>query len=74
MKLTQKQLAAKVGVTQQMISRILTGVANPSWELAKRLGAATGTNPVLWLEGTAEQKRKALSLVSGHESQRAVNY
>ncbi len=58
---TQTKLAKKVGVTQQFISKILRGKSRPSWPTAKRLAEATGTDPVLWLEGTPEEIKQALS-------------
>lgn len=58
---TQIELAAKVKVSQSMISFILAGKRRPSWKKAKKIAEATGTNPVLWLEGSPEEMKAALS-------------
>ena len=60
MNMTQTQLAAATEVSQAFISLLLSGKSRPSWRVAKRLSAATGTAPELWLEGTPEQIKAAL--------------
>lgn len=40
--LTQQQIAAKAGVSQAVVSRILAGERKPSLELAEKLAAAVG--------------------------------
>ena len=43
-KISQRQLAKKVGTTQALISRIETMNANPSLNLLKRIAAALGSS------------------------------
>jgi len=60
MKLTQKKVAEKIGITQQAISKIING-STPLWQTAKKLSdAVPGTDPVFWMEATPEQKKQAL--------------
>jgi transcriptional regulator with XRE-family HTH domain len=56
----QTDLAKKVGVSQTKISFIVNGVRRPSWPEARRLARATGTSPLLWLEGRPEQIKGVL--------------
>lgn len=58
---TQTEIAIASGVTQQFVSRILMGLSRPSWPVAKRLAEATGTDPVTWIEGTAEEIKAAVT-------------
>ena len=57
----QKQIAEAAELSATMISLILSGNKRPSWSTAKRLAAATNTAPVLWLEGSPNEIKKALS-------------
>lgn len=61
MMMTQTEITNKAGIGQQFVSKILAGLRRPSWKTAKKLAEATGTNPVLWLEGTPEEIKQALS-------------
>lgn len=61
---TQQNIADAAGVSRAHIGHILNGIRRPSWRLAKTLAAITGTDPVLWLEGTPEDIRAALSKTS----------
>ena len=58
--ITQTELAKQVGVSQQLISRIMTAKGRPSWKTAKKLASITGTPPILWLEGTPAEIKAAL--------------
>jgi transcriptional regulator with XRE-family HTH domain len=58
---TQIEIAKSANISQPTISNILTGRRRPSWRVAKRLAEVTCTSPELWLEGSPEQIRKALS-------------
>ncbi|WP_076750479.1 helix-turn-helix transcriptional regulator [Desulfatitalea tepidiphila] len=58
---TQNQVAQAAGTTQPYISNILNGRRRPSWKLAKRLAQVTCTEPQLWLDGTPDEIRAALS-------------
>lgn len=58
---TQIEIANKAQISQQFVSKILSGVRRPSWPTAKKLAGATGTSPVLWLEGTPDEIRRAIS-------------
>ncbi len=57
-KIRQKDIAKKAGIGPAMLSGIMNGKARPSWPTAKRLAEVTGTDPVLWLEGTPEELQK----------------
>jgi len=50
--LTQIKVAGKAGVTRGFVSRVLNpdDPLKPSWETAKKLGLASGTNPIWWVE------------------------
>lgn len=60
----QTQIARRVGVTSQFICQIISGKKRPSWQIAKKIAKATLTSPVLWLEGTPDDIRAALSKTS----------
>jgi transcriptional regulator with XRE-family HTH domain len=48
--LKQVELAKRAGITEGMVSFILSGERRPSWDVAKKLAKATGTDPYLWME------------------------
>ena len=56
------KIAETAGVSKQAFSNILNGRRRPSWGTAKRLAFVTKTNPVLWLEGTPVEIKKAIDL------------
>jgi transcriptional regulator with XRE-family HTH domain len=56
----QTELAKRTGLSVSMVNKLLLGQRRPSWETAKRLAKATGTKPILWMEGTAAQLRAAI--------------
>jgi len=60
MKITQNDIAEQAGVTPSFLSRLLAGERRPNWQTAKRLAAATGTDPVLWLEAEAAELRRVV--------------
>lgn len=60
MKITITKLAAQIGISQGFLSNILIGRRRPHYKTAKNLAAATNTEPVLWLEGSPEEIKKAL--------------
>lgn len=61
----QIQIAKAVNCDPGHLSKILKGKARPSWDLAKRLAAETGTIPTDWMEGP-ENIEKALSAGSSN--------
>jgi transcriptional regulator with XRE-family HTH domain len=63
-KINQTQIAKLIGISQPYLSEILGGKKRPSWKTAKRLAEATGTAPVLWMDGTPDEIKAALS--GGH--------
>ena len=65
---TQRSVAAKAGCTDTFLCKVLEGVRRPSWKMAKRLAEATGTDPVLWLEGDPSSIRIATKLEKRGES------
>ena len=60
MKITQTDIAKKIGRTQQLVSAIINGTARAGWDTAKALGFATNTDPVLWLDGTPDERKAAI--------------
>ena len=73
--MTQIKIAKKAQITQGHLSKILNGKRSPSWKLAKKLAEVTGTDPVLWLEGSSQERRAALgSKANKHENAAVVNY
>jgi transcriptional regulator with XRE-family HTH domain len=61
MKIKITKLAAQIGISQGFLSNIILGARRPHYNTAKKIAAATNTNPVLWLEGSPEEIKKALS-------------
>jgi transcriptional regulator with XRE-family HTH domain len=61
MKITITKIAAMAGISQGFLSNIICGRNRPHYKTAKNLAAATNTEPVLWLEGSPEEIKKALS-------------
>ena len=61
----QNELATLSGMSEATISKILSGKRRPSWNVAKKLAQATGTNETLWMEGTPEEKAAALKNSKG---------
>ena len=57
----QIELSKKARISNPYLSQIISRVRKPSWPVAKRLGEASGTSPVLWLEGSTEQIRQVLA-------------
>ena len=56
----QVELAKKAGITEGMMSFILNGERRPSWDIAKKLAEATGTDPYLWMENNTDELKKAV--------------
>ncbi len=63
-KLNQKTIAKKAGISEPFVSQIVNGKKRPTWTKAKKLADATTTNPELWLEGTPDQIRDAIKNAS----------
>lgn len=58
----QNKIAEKAGISGALLSQILSGKRRPSWRTARGLTAAVpGTTDSLWLEGTIEEMRQAIS-------------
>ena len=56
----QTEIAETAGVSDALVSLILSGQRRPSWRVAKRLASASRTKPELWLEGSPDEIREAL--------------
>jgi len=54
------EIARQACLSRQYLSNIIAGRKRPSWIAAKKLAIATGTDPVLWLEGTIEEIKTAI--------------
>lgn len=54
--MTQKELAARVGISRTMITEIENGKANPSVEVAKRIAAVLGFDWTRFFEDLPEDK------------------
>jgi len=50
-KITQKQLASKIGTTQSALSRFEMGDVNPSLDFLKKMANALGAKLVVGLQG-----------------------
>jgi|GEM_PF-2794668 len=48
---TKKAIAEKAGISAAFLTELTSGKKRPSWPTAKNLAAATGTSPVLWMDG-----------------------
>ena len=60
-KITQKEIAKKIGVSDAMISQFLRGHKNISAATAKKLAEVTGTSPLLWLYGSLDEIKSAIT-------------
>ena len=73
----QTEIADCAGVTTAFISAILKGNKRPSWKIANKIAACTGTWPELWLEGSADEMRQAiagLTIIEGaDDADKSVN-
>lgn len=58
----QIEIANKTGLSKGFISRILSekNTSKPSYKAAKKLGAATNTDPILWLENSPAEIKAAI--------------
>jgi len=61
MEMTITKLARQIGISQGFLSNICLGRRRPHYKVAKKIAAVTQTDPVLWLEGTPEEIKNALS-------------
>jgi transcriptional regulator with XRE-family HTH domain len=59
-KLKQVELAKKAGITEGMVSFILSGERRPSIDVAEKLAEATGTDPILWMKYNIKEMLKAV--------------
>jgi len=60
METTITKIAKQSGISQGFLSNIIRGERRPHYKTAKKIAAATDTDPVLWLEGSPEQIKNAL--------------
>lgn len=58
---TQKKLAEKTGLTNQMISMMLSGDRGVSWESAKVISEVTGSPVDIWMDQDLGKMQEALS-------------
>ena len=58
---TQKKLAEKVGMSDQLISMILSGDRRPNWNNAKSISEVTGSPVDIWMDQDLKKMREALS-------------
>jgi len=59
-KLTHKSIADKIGVSRVFVTQLVNAEKRPNWRRAKQLAEATGTNPIVWLEGKPEEIKAAI--------------
>ena len=57
----QKDIAKKLSVTESYISQLVNVKKRPNWIFAKKIAGITATDPILWLEGSSEEIKQALS-------------
>ena len=58
---TYTEIANQVGVSVTYIHYLVNTKKRPNWKRAKQIAEVTGTDPVLWLEGSSEEIRQALT-------------
>ena len=58
---TYTEIANQVGVSVTYIHYLVNTKKRPNWKRAKQIAEVTGTDPVLWLEGTPSEIKQALS-------------
>ncbi len=59
--INQIQIARDSGVSQPMLSQILSGQRRAAWGTAKKLALVTGVPEIIWLEGTLEEIWEAIT-------------
>jgi|APMed6443717190_1056831.scaffolds.fasta_scaffold656071_2 transcriptional regulator with XRE-family HTH domain len=62
MKTNYSKIAETIGISKQALSNIVNGRRRPSWGTAKRIAFATGTDPVLWMDGAPCEIKRAIDL------------
>lgn len=60
-KILQKDLALKIGISDAYLSQILHGHRHVSAATAKKLAEVTGTSPLLWLYGSLDEIKSAIT-------------
>ena len=65
-RMTQKELAQRVGITRQHFSQIKARSRLPSRKLAVRLEKITGIKRMIWLYGTTDEIREQLEHFFSH--------
>ena len=63
MKLKQRNIAKLLGVSDPLLSMILSGKRGISYPMAKKLNALTRIEKDFWMEATADELRKAFKLL-----------
>lgn len=66
-KITQRDIAKKLGLSPSYLSEILRRIRRPSWDVAKVLAYATGTDPEFWMESGSPEALKNAIAQSFHE-------
>lgn len=64
----QQDIADQAGISQSMLSQILSGNRRAGWRTAKKLAFATNTNPELWLEGSMEEMQDVFAQMEGGDN------
>jgi transcriptional regulator with XRE-family HTH domain len=60
-KINKSEIAVKAGISKAMVCQIFLGKKRAGWRSAKRLAEATQTDPVIWLEGSPEEIKNAIT-------------
>lgn len=58
---SQKEIAQLAEISDAFLSQILAGLRRPSWKTAKKLSKITFTTPELWLDGSPDQIKSAIT-------------
>lgn len=58
---TQKQIAEKIGVSQQFMSMFFLKKRTLSWKKAKHAAKVTNTDPIWWVEGETDRIKAAIN-------------
>lgn len=59
-KISQSKLADEIGVSKSHLSEIFSGIKNPSWDVAKRIGEYLNADPVIFMDGSSDDRCEAL--------------
>lgn len=69
---TQQKIVDTVKISNAFLSQIINGHRRPSYRIGKKLAEATNTPLKLWMEGTSDEIKTALSKTNNSEATRGT--